>query len=151
MPLGVTDGHLAPLPPIIRLLIAYTFLSIDIDLALLVITGLHNSGALRLLGGGLQADDSDVLLFGLLVQHLLNGHVRRFVLEGAFSEHVKVGHLVLARLPILQLPVVNQTLVGRQARPVHPVDGLQTIFTVAKEEEKFVREDERVYGPSAVL
>jgi len=34
---------------------------------------------------------------------------------------------------------------------VHPVDGLQTIFTVAKEEEKFVSEDERVYGPSAVL
>jgi hypothetical protein len=31
------------------------------------------------------------------------------------------------------------------------MDGLQTIFTVAKEEEKFMSEDERVYSPTIVL
>ena len=84
LPLGVTHGHLAALRPIINLLIAYTFLGIAIDLAFLAITHLHNSGALGFLCGRLQADDPDVLLLRLLIQHILNDHVRCFVLEGTF-------------------------------------------------------------------
>ena len=62
-----------------------------------------------------------------------------------------MGHLVLTRILILQLPVVNEALIGHQGRLVHSMDGLQTIFTVAKEEEKFMSEDERVYSPTIVL